>query len=191
MKKCTRCKILKDESEFYNRSASERATRHQKLQSNCKSCMTTSKKNSRSDPAKRKEELDANKTRRTNNPEKAKAVDRVGALKQHYGITVQQYEHLFTTQNGLCAICGQPESSVLDGKIKRLAVDHDHVTGKVRGLLCGRCNTAIGLFRDDIDIMSLAVCYLLKPIQNLDESTPSFRCSIRPLRSLSPLCHQS
>ena len=85
----------------------------------------------------------------------------------NFGLTVQQYERLFTNQNGLCAICKQPECTVRNGKIKKLAVDHDHVTGKVRGLLCSHCNTAIGLFKDDIATMSLAVAYLLNPIPDI------------------------
>ena len=49
-------------------------------------------------------------------------------------------------QNGVCAICGNPETATSHGTIRRLSVDHDHETGEVRGLLCSKCNFALGLF---------------------------------------------
>jgi hypothetical protein len=59
-------------------------------------------------------------------------------LKLKYNMTVEQYDKMFEKQNGLCAICGRPQNS------KTLAVDHNHNTGKIRGLLCSSCNTALG-----------------------------------------------
>jgi hypothetical protein len=61
-------------------------------------------------------------------------------LKHRYNITIDQYNALNEQQHGLCAICGQPPR----GKMKRLSVDHDHITGKVRGLLCITCNRVLG-----------------------------------------------
>ena len=55
-----------------------------------------------------------------------------------------------------CAICG----GVNDPPGRRLAIDHDHVTGQVRGLLCYRCNSAIGLFKDDVTVLRRAILYL-------------------------------
>lgn len=75
-------------------------------------------------------------------------------LLKNYGITLEQYNQMFVDQNGVCKICGQPELT------KRLAVDHNHITGKIRGLLCTRCNTAIGLFKENISIIEGAVRYL-------------------------------
>lgn len=63
-------------------------------------------------------------------------------------------------QNDLCAICGRPERSMLKGKVRRLAVDHDHKSSKVRGLLCADCNRALGLFQDDPDRLRMAAEYL-------------------------------
>ena len=66
------------------------------------------------------------------------------ARRRRYGIAADEYDNLFTQQNGVCAICSQPETRVVKGVIASLAVDHDHNTGKIRGLLCSRCNIALG-----------------------------------------------
>jgi hypothetical protein len=79
-------------------------------------------------------------------------------LIRFYGIKIDQYELMFSQQKGLCYICGKPECS----SNRQLAVDHDHATGKVRGLLCGKCNKAIGLLNDDISILKSAIEYLEK-----------------------------
>lgn len=76
-------------------------------------------------------------------------------IKSKYGITREQYDDLLGSQNGVCAICKNSETSG-----KRLAVDHCHVTLAVRGLLCSRCNTAIGLFKDNKEAMKKAIAYL-------------------------------
>jgi len=89
------------------------------------------------------------------NPERKKYHDRKNRLKQ-YGITIEQYEEMFRKQRGLCAICKKPEDKF------RLAVDHNHITGKVRGLLCHNCNPAIGKFNHDVILLSRALKYLKK-----------------------------
>ena len=82
-------------------------------------------------------------------------------FRRYYGITEMQYHSLHTKQHGLCAICGQPETyKAKSGKIGRLAVDHDHATGAVRGLLCSRCNFGIGYFRDSIEKLEKAIAYI-------------------------------
>jgi len=83
-------------------------------------------------------------------------------LQQRYGITIAKYDEKLEAQGGGCAICGAtPEENG-----KRLNVDHDHETGAVRGLLCGSCNRAIGLFQDDPNIMRSAVNYMVLWAQN-------------------------
>ena len=79
---------------------------------------------------------------------------------QHYGITPAQYTEFLLKQDGLCAACRWPESAQFQGKTKHLAVDHSHMTGKVRGLLCGRCNGALGLLGDDILRVRALVSYI-------------------------------
>lgn len=66
-----------------------------------------------------------------------------------FGLTYEQYEEMFRAQDGVCAICLKAETALASGKIRALAVDHDHATGVVRGLLCDRCNRAIGFLADD------------------------------------------
>ena len=67
---------------------------------------------------------------------------------------------MYEQQNGVCAICGKPETKVQYGKIQPLTVDHNHETGKVRGLLCFNCNIAIGKLKDDIVLLEKAIDYL-------------------------------
>lgn len=69
------------------------------------------------------------------------------------------YAELLASQNGLCAICAQPERS---RRYKTLSVDHCHASGAIRGLLCSHCNRALGLFKDSVDVLMGAVRYLKK-----------------------------
>ena len=95
---------------------------------------------------------------RRNNPRKARNSD----LKKAYGITLDEYEQMLTDQNGKCAICGGDEPAVnpTTQKPRNLAVDHCHKTGKVRGLLCTKCNSIIGHADDDGEILKKAIRYL-------------------------------
>lgn len=79
-------------------------------------------------------------------------------LQRRYGITQDDYEKLLADQGGACAICRSPEP-----EHRALDVDHCHVTGRVRGLLCNPCNRALGKFRDNIPRIVAAVAYLVKP----------------------------
>jgi hypothetical protein len=81
-------------------------------------------------------------------------------LKNKYGIGVEEYDDRLAAQKGVCAICGQPEVLTYLGKQKKLAVDHDHSTGKIRGLLCSRCNSGLGCFNDDVEMLTKAIEYL-------------------------------
>lgn len=85
-----------------------------------------------------------------------RATQRRSWLKTKYGITVEQFEAMVTAQGNLCALCRQSQHP----NYRHLDVDHCHKTGKVRGLLCRHCNTAIGLLRDDPDLMRRAIGYL-------------------------------
>lgn len=72
-----------------------------------------------------------------------------------------EYVRLFTSQLGRCAICRQSESARdAKGRVRRLSVDHDHVTDAARGLLCSRCNSGLGLFLDDPELLRAALAYL-------------------------------
>lgn len=77
-----------------------------------------------------------------------------------FGLTPEDYEYELQNQNHVCAICGKAETDLNMGTLRRLAVDHDHKTGRYRGLLCGKCNKGIGLLQDDIAILKQAIQYL-------------------------------
>jgi hypothetical protein len=79
-------------------------------------------------------------------------------LKLKYGITIEEYDNMYVKQNGKCAICGISETEF---KIK-FAVDHDHKTKLVRGLLCKNCNFILGHANDNITILQNAINYLSK-----------------------------
>jgi hypothetical protein len=86
---------------------------------------------------------------------------RRGNLKKNFGITIEQYNVLFETQNGKCAICGLEHNGYArSGRKQNFAVDDCHQTGRVRGLLCGNCNLGIGNLRDNPDILRAAAAYL-------------------------------
>jgi len=104
---------------------------------------------------------------REKNIEKVREKDRQRAKLPHrrkyqlrnqlrkFGITLADYDKMFNDQNGVCAICGKTNL-----KRRRLAIDHNHKTNKVRGLLCGKCNKAIGLFEENPEILEKAIKYL-------------------------------
>lgn len=115
----------------------------------------------------------AEKTRlwRINNPEKERARSQRQIAKHlprphKYGIGIPEYKAMMTEQNGLCGICGRGPT----GKRYNLDIDHDHVTGAVRGLLCQTCNRMLSNAHDDTRLLSLAIAYLCrtkeKPFQS-------------------------
>lgn len=75
-----------------------------------------------------------------------------------YGITADEYQRMHRFQGGRCALCRRAT-----GATRRLAVDHCHATGRVRGLLCKRCNTILGHARDDVDFFWRCSEYLINP----------------------------
>ena len=79
---------------------------------------------------------------------------------KRYELDEQGYYALYEKQGGLCAICLQPERQLYKGKPVELSIDHDHKTGKVRGLLCSACNSVIGFVEDDPSRLQAAVEYL-------------------------------
>jgi hypothetical protein len=87
--------------------------------------------------------------------DKKKLADRKSHLKRKYGLTIEQYDEMLTAQNHVCAVCleARPEE-------RTLHVDHDHETGIVRGLLCFRCNNALGDFREEYELFQRAADYL-------------------------------
>lgn len=84
----------------------------------------------------------ARQRRKRIDPVKAAEYRRVAQLKHRYDLTTEQYDLMFKKQGGVCKICSRPPKRL------RLSVDHDHETGRVRGLLCHPCNRALGQFEN-------------------------------------------
>lgn len=92
---------------------------------------------------------------------KRKTIVRNSILKSKFGINKEQYREILVRQRNKCAICGKVnQENSIDGK--SFAVDHDHKTGKIRGLLCTRCNPGLGFFNDDTKLLRKAINYLKK-----------------------------
>lgn len=83
-------------------------------------------------------------------------------LRKNFGISSAQFDEMLAAQGGVCAICERPERAMRDGEPMSLAQDHDHATGKNRGILCGNCNKALGKFEDNPDFLRNAIVYLAK-----------------------------
>ena len=146
-KVCAKCKqyLLKDD--FFKDSSKKFA-----MSSRCKEC---TRKHTTQTPVYKERHRLASAKYRTERPSYTRWHVTNSTLKAKYGIGLKEYEEMFQKQNGLCAICLKPQ----DGA-KRLAVDHCHETLKVRGLLCFDCNTSIGKFNHDIELLDRAINYL-------------------------------
>lgn len=93
-------------------------------------------------------------------------------LKRYYGITGEHYGAMLAEQKGLCAVCQKPETAVFNGAPKSMHVDHDHVTGRIRALLCGSCNGMLGLAKDDPAVLRAAADYIEHHRQLADNVVP-------------------
>ena len=82
--------------------------------------------------------------------------NRAKYLRATFGLTQSDYEAMLTVQDGVCAICRRPGEQSYKG----LHIDHDHESGRVRGLLCHRCNMALGLLGDSVTVLAEAIAYL-------------------------------
>jgi hypothetical protein len=84
------------------------------------------------------------------------------SIEKRLGVSEEEYNVLYLKQNGKCAICFEEETTLSNNMktTKKLSIDHDHTTGKVRGLVCANCNSAIGLFKENADIVLSAYNYL-------------------------------
>ena len=93
-----------------------------------------------------------NRTYKAKHPQRIKDSNRRWMLKKEWGLTLDQYAEMETAQHGVCGICQKPESLINPHTKKpySLQVDHNHRTGALRGLLCHKCNKAIGLLNEDV-----------------------------------------
>ena len=134
-KRCGQCGEIKPLTEF-NRSSKDKDG----YQWKCRACYKA-----------------YNKSRYTYDIE----LSRTKHLKRTYGMAPEKYITLFDAQHGVCAACGQPETTndPRTKQIKNLQIDHCHKTGKVRALLCKECNNALGLLHDDVERIRLLLSY--------------------------------
>ena len=161
-KTCSKCGQRKDPSEFYRNRP------------DCIPCNKARQRRYRSNPGVRRRDvqrvqewrkanperyLEKNRAYKIKNRERLRTSERERHLRKTYGLTPEQYHAMNAAQSGLCAICRLPEAGGLH-------IDHDHNSGSVRGLLCGRCNKAIGLFDDDPYRIQAAGVYLPKARSN-------------------------
>lgn len=135
-KVCIRCNIEKAENQFPKKGI--RAGK-QRFRSECSDCFNEYQKK-----IPKRERYGYDRTKHWN-------------LGAKFGITLETYNIMLESQSGVCAICGDTNSNG-----RALAVDHDHETGQIRQLLCGNCNSAIGLLKDDPELVMKAALYLTK-----------------------------
>ncbi len=138
-KTCTGCQEAKPLAEFFSRGGKLAHL----YKSQCKTCMQ----------AKRQQWADENRDhlngwRRNNWVVTNRRLRRRGA-------TQKMYDELYEAQHGCCALCNEPEE-----KFSWLCIDHDHETGKIRGLLCPNCNRGLGLLQDSPQLLQKAVAYV-------------------------------
>jgi len=139
MKMCTVCKVAKPFEDFYDgyKAKKQRDVTNKKyLHSRCKDC----------DHARVK-------VYHKNNRVKVRKQQLISHRRREYGLTEEEYNNMVLSQNNMCAICNKPND-------RTLHIDHEHVTGKVRGLLCSNCNLGIGLLQEDLIILNRAIKYL-------------------------------
>ena len=161
VKACKKCGLPKPLEEFHRAEGTKDGHR-----SECKSCHTHARKNRYAkDPAgeirRVQEWREANPVRyaatqrayKDANKDRLRKQHRDRHLKKSYGIVSEEFDLLVLAQLNLCAICFRYFG-------KRLHVDHDHRTGRIRGLLCGKCNKAIGLLDDQPQLAQAAANYL-------------------------------
>lgn len=100
-------------------------------------------------------------------PESYATRGRRSRLRVNFDLTPEQYDKLLAEQGGGCAICGTPP----EAEGRRHPVDHCHTAGTVRGILCGNCNRALGLFRDDPELLTAALAYLTRSSSGATSTT--------------------
>lgn len=161
MKRCKKCGELKPIELFY-RAADMRDGRR----NDCMACnLAANRRRYLADPAvaiarvqrwqqSNRDRVNESQRKRRSDPE-AKRRERAGHLMRKYGMTIEQYDSMLADQGGGCFICGRPPREDIS-----LHVDHDHSTGKVRGILCFCCNNALADFQEDPQLLIKAAGYV-------------------------------
>jgi len=143
--KCTKCKVDKSRNNFRERKGTKSG-----LQYWCKECENEAQRNRYKPKPKKINIVDK---------EKKKYKDKIRMLKWRYNMTINEYNKIYEQQNFSCAIC---EEKYELGGFGGLYVDHCHEKNIVRGLLCNNCNSALGKFNDNVELLKKAIAYLEK-----------------------------
>lgn len=145
MKWCYNCKKIKSRDDFYP-DRSKKRQRLDGLAAWCKVCAKAAKQ-----------------TWVVKNRERHNKYQITRRLKTKFGVEYEIYEQMFKEQDGKCAICKTSEPTPRKrGKRINFDIDHNHTTGKIRGLLCSKCNVGLGAFNEDIQLLEIALAYLRK-----------------------------
>lgn len=162
LKKCTRCKNTKETNNFSKCIKSKDG-----FYSHCRACKSEIARNYRKNNPEKSKEYDRrrgakyrekSKERRKVYYQENKDKFRDRRFLKKFGITLDEYNKIFEEQNGCCVIC---EKHQIEFE-RALAVDHNHKTGEVRGLLCTYCNMGIGQLNENIEVLERAIKYLKK-----------------------------
>ncbi len=148
MKTCTKCEAEKIVAAFPKKGGQCKACRNEYLKKWIKT--DKGKEYRRKSRKKHKARIAAERKRYNDSP-----TARTKYLKYKYGVTHDDYEKKKKMQGNVCAICGREQG------YKRLAVDHNHATNQIRGLLCERCNLGLGSFKEDVESMAKAITYIV------------------------------
>lgn len=156
-KACKCCGAIKPLSYFYNSKKSPCGK-----QAICKECQHI--KNKEYYEKNKDKERARNKAYRTENKNALTRKKWEQGIRYKYGISLEEFNKLLYEQGGVCAICKRKVAMPGLGARRKdtFVVDHDHTTGVVRGILCGNCNTALGQFRESIEVLAAAIRYLEK-----------------------------
>lgn len=149
---CSACKTYKSTDQFHKNDKNKNG-----VSGKCKECTSIYDMARRGNPIPKKDNY------KFKVPKSDPSYMRRKALKRDHGISLEEFEEMEKNQNFVCAICGNKESS--KGKntvVMNLSVDHCHNTGKIRGLLCTKCNWGIGLIQDNPKLLLNAAKYLIK-----------------------------
>lgn len=151
MKVCSKCKEEKPLKSFY-----KRRDRVNGYKSQCISCSNKESKNYYNN--NRKKRIEYRRRYQKLNPKKVKDTQ----IKYKYGITIEKFDQMYQKQGGVCKICGMEETAIHNKtkKIRALCIDHNHVSGEIRGLLCSECNRMLGRARDNPLILIKGAKYL-------------------------------
>lgn len=152
-KSCTKCKKKKPYSLFDKTKKSKDGYKWW-----CKGCCKDYATQYATRPAVENQKRQSRKKWYKNNRKKVYNINLKYRLKKSYNLTIEEWQQMFEQQQGQCFICGKHQSELK----QKLRVDHSHQTGIVRGLLCDKCNTGIGLLQEDKLILQNAIKYLGK-----------------------------